>query len=251
VNPHPDRAAWIRGSDALCLGGPRVAPPEVRRLILLGPPGAGKSTLAESLQDALGSCPLSTGDLFRAARRLPEAMLSPAMRAAVARMDAGRLVSDDLVLELVRERCGCLRCRGGFVLDGFPRTVAQAEALDRLLEAQGVRLDGVVNLEVPDATVIARLSGRRVCPECRASYHVATKPPRHPGMCDACHTGLVQRDDDRPGVIRERLRAYLASTAPLLAYYGSRVFTVDAGGSPAATLDQALSALAARHARLP
>ena len=152
-----DRTTWFRGD------APGEPPPPVAgrpyRLVLLGPPGVGKGTQAELLCEALGACHLSTGDVFRAAAC--QGTPSPALRAAVDAMRRGELVPDAVVIELVRERAGCLRCRGGFLLDGFPRTVAQAEALEALLVEQGVALDAVVSYELPLDEVVARLSDRR------------------------------------------------------------------------------------------
>ena len=137
------------------------------RLVLLGAPGVGKGTQAELLRDHLGACPLSTGDVFRAAKTLPESDRSPAMVAALEHMSKGELVPDATVLEMVRERKACLCCPGGFLLDGFPRTVAQAEALAGLLVEVGVKLDAVVNFRLPIDEIVSRLSGRRTCPPAR------------------------------------------------------------------------------------
>jgi adenylate kinase len=218
------------------------------RLVLLGPPGAGKGTQAELLTQALGNCHLSTGDLFRAAQCVPDP--SPALRDALAAMRRGELVSDEVVVALVRERARCLRCRGGFLLDGFPRTVAQAEALDALLAEQGVALDAVLSYELPLEEVVARLSGRRTCPACKAVYHIAARPPRVEDVCDRCGGRLVQRADDRPESIRVRLHAYEESTRPLADYYAraGKLVSVAAAGTPEQTLTRSLAALAGQTA---
>jgi adenylate kinase len=239
------RAAWFRGGDVPCEPMPHDRP---HRLVLLGPPGAGKGTQAELLTQALGSCHLSTGDLFRAAQCVPDP--SPALRDALAAMRRGELVSDDVVVALVRERARCLRCRGGFLLDGFPRTVAQAEALDALLAEQGLALDAVLSYELPLEEVVARLSGRRTCPGCKAVYHLAARPPRVEGVCDQCGGVLVQRADDRPELIRVRLRAYKESTRPLTDYYAraGKLVPAPASGTPEEILARALAALEGRGA---
>jgi adenylate kinase len=218
------------------------------RLVLLGPPGAGKGTQAELLTRALGACHLSTGELFRAAQCVPDP--TPALQGALGAMRRGELVPDDLVVALVRERSRCLRCRGGFLLDGFPRTVGQAEALDALLAEQGVALDAVVSYELPLEAVIARLSGRRTCPTCKAVYHLAARPPRADGVCDQCGVRLEQRADDRPESIRVRLHAYEESTRPLADYYSraGKLLTVPASGPPEAILARSLAALDGRTA---
>jgi adenylate kinase len=227
-----DRTNWLKGPAAPC-----DPLPGVRRrynLVLLGPPGVGKGTQAALLAERLGACHLSTGDIFRVARTLPECERTPALSAAVDAMTQGRLVSDETVVELVRERSGCFRCNGGFLLDGFPRTVRQAEALDEILAREQVVLDAVVNFDLPIDVVVARLGGRRVCPSCKAVFHVATQPPRVAGVCDGCGTSLIQREDDRPHAVRVRMDAYAESTRPLADYYRAKglLLTVEASGTP-------------------
>ena len=165
MSDQPDRAAWFEGGEAKC-----DVPPSTRerayRLVLLGPPGVGKGTQAELLCKALGTCHLSTGDVFRAAQCQSEH--SPALTTALEAMRRGELVSDGLVVSMVSERSGCLGCGGGFLLDGFPRTAAQAEALDELLDMQGVHLDAVLSYELPLHEIVDRLSGRRTCSKCKA-----------------------------------------------------------------------------------
>jgi adenylate kinase len=235
-----DRAGWLR-ADAQCQ--PAASPERPYRLVLLGPPGAGKGTQAELLCRTLGTCHLSTGDIFRAAQC--ETDPSPALKAALAAMRRGELVPDPVVTALVRERIGCLRCRGGFLLDGFPRTVAQADALDGLLADQCLGLDAVLSYELPAAEVVARLSGRRTCPGCKAVYHLAACPPRAEGVCDRCGGRLVQRGDDRPETIRVRLRAYEEWTRPLAGYYGrtGKLVAIPASGTPDEVLGRTLKAV--------
>ncbi len=187
-----------------------------RRIVLLGAPGAGKGTQAKLLAEGQGLAHLSTGDLLRAA----VAAGTPAGRAAKVHMDAGRLVPDDVVFGVLFER---LDARvPGFVLDGFPRNVAQAEELDRRLAALRLPLEAVVDIDVPDARLAARLAGRRACRGCGRIYHVEALPPRKAGTCDDCGGALVQRDDDRPEVVGERLAVYHRQTEPLRARYAAR-----------------------------
>jgi adenylate kinase len=218
----------------------------VYHVVLLGPPGAGKGTQAGLLAERLGACHLSTGDLFRAARQLDACDRTPALAAALEHMGRGELVPDATVLDLVRERRGCLRCRGGFLLDGFPRTVAQAEALDGLLAAEGVRLDAVLNYELPVEQVVARLGGRRSCPACRAVFHLEARPPQVEGVCDRCGGLLERREDDRPQVVRIRMLAYERDTAPLADHYRRRglLRVVSAEGAPEEVRARSLAALA-------
>ena len=179
----PNRAGWFRGSDFACEPGPSSRD-RIYRLVLLGPPGVGKGTQAELLCDRLGTCHLSTGDLFRAGTCTAEP--SPAMTAALEAMHRGELVSDELVMSMVRERCGCLRCHGGFLLDGIPRTLGQAEALEVILERLGVALDAVLSYELPLDEIVARLGGRRTCRDCKAVYHLTSRPPMVDETCDRC-----------------------------------------------------------------
>lgn len=225
-------------------------PPVVQRtwhLILLGPPGVGKGTQAELLNNSLGACPLSTGDVFRAAKG-HAAKPGSAMAAAQEQMQRGELVTDETVIGLIRERKRCLHCKGGFMLDGFPRTLPQAVSLDRLLSIEGIALDGVISYELPTEQVIARLSGRRVCPQCKSVFHVATKPPRHEGVCDKCGSALEQRADDRPEAIAVRLKAYTDATEPLIDYYRAKglLVAIPADGEPMEIVARTLDALAER-----
>lgn len=230
---HGDRSRWLHGSNGACI---RTDPYPARalRLVLLGAPGAGKGTQAALIAERYGTCPLSTGDVFREAKRGPVATLDGAMKQAVELMAQGRLVPDETVVDLVRERGHCLLCNYGFILDGFPRTAWQAEALEDLLLERGRRLDAVLNYTLPRDIVIRRLSGRRTCADCKATYHLEDKPPAAPGKCDRCGGSLFQRSDDHPDAIAVRLQAYEESTAPLIAYYEDRqmLHNISADGAP-------------------
>jgi len=229
-----DRTAWLKGGDALCAEPPPRPAGRIWRLVLLGAPGVGKGTQAELLSQRLGACQLSTGDVFRAAKCLAEGERSPALEAAMHYMIRGDLVPDDTVLAIVAERTRCLRCCGGFLLDGFPRTVAQAEALEVLLKKENVPLTAVLNYELPLDRIVARLSGRRTCSKCKAVFHVTNMPPRVKGICDHCGGQLIQREDDRPESVRVRMEAYEKSTRPLIDFYKKRglLVTIKAEGSP-------------------
>jgi adenylate kinase len=208
----------------------------------------GKGTQAELLSERLGACHLSTGDIFRAAKGMQACDRTPALSQAVDFMRRGELVPDETVLGIVAERLNCLRCEGGFLLDGFPRTVAQATALEQLLAGQELSLDAVVSYELPLEKVVARLAGRRTCSVCKAVYHVETRPPKVPGVCDHCGGALIQREDDRPESIRVRMEAYERSTAPLAQFYRDRnlLVSVDAEGTPEQIFERTLQALRPR-----
>ena len=160
-------------------------------------------------------------------------------------MRRGELVSDSLVVTMVGDASGCLGCGGGFLLDGFPRTAAQAEALDDLLDQQGVKLDAVLSYELPLNEIVDRLSGRRTCSRCKAVFHATARPPHKEGVCDLCSGELIQREDDRPESIRVRMNAYEESTRPLADYYQQtgRLLTISAAGTPEAILDRSIAAL--------
>ena len=239
-----DRTTWLKDGKAEC----KVKPEGGRRpwrFVLLGAPGIGKGTQAELLSRKLGACQLSTGDLFRAAKAIAECERSPAIREALDYMKAGRLVPDDTVVALVRERVKCLHCDGGFLLDGFPRTVAQAEALAHILEDEKIKLDAVISYELPVEQVLERLSGRRMCEKCKASFHIKDLPPAVEGVCDHCGGKLYQREDDRPEAIRVRLETYDRSTAPLIGFYEKNglLVRVTCGRMPQETLQRTLAAL--------
>jgi len=228
-----DRAAWLKGGDALCVDPPAKPAGKIWRLVLLGAPGVGKGTQAALLSERLGACQLSTGDVFRAAKCLAEGERSPTLEAAMHYMVRGELVPDDTVLGIVQERLRCLRCCGGFLLDGFPRTVAQAKALESLLKQENVPLSAVLNYEMPIDQIVTRLSGRRTCAKCKAVFHLTNMPPRVKGICDHCRGELVQREDDRPESVRVRMETYEKSTRPLIDFYQKRglLVTIKAEGS--------------------
>lgn len=185
------------------------------KLILLGPPGAGKGTQAKMLTDRFAIPQISTGDILRAAVKAGTEMGLQAK----ACMDAGALVPDAVVVGIVRDRLQEKDCQAGFILDGFPRTVPQAEALTATLAELGKNLDAVLSLEVDVEALVERLTGRRTCRDCGRGYHVKFDPPQQAGICDACGGELVQRDDDREATIRKRLEVYREQTLPLVGYY--------------------------------
>ncbi len=185
------------------------------RLVLLGPPGCGKGTQAERLSREYGLARISTGDMLREEANLK----SDLGRRVKGIMDAGRLVPDGVVLELVQKRTKAKDAAEGYVLDGFPRTLAQAEALALLLSGEKAGLDAVISLEIDDDAIVRRLSHRRTCSVCGELYNILSAPPEKDGICDSCGGALVQRDDDREETIRERLRVYRSETAPLKDYY--------------------------------
>lgn len=217
-------------------------------MVLLGAPGVGKGTQAELLGERLGPCQLSTGDVFRAAKTLDPSERTPALNAALEYMKRGELVPDATVIGIVRERPTCLRCPGGFLLDGFPRTVEQAEALAGMLKDLGMKLDAVLSYDLPIEQIVSRLSGRRTCGSCKAVYHVTTKPPKVADVCDHCGGALILREDDRPESIRVRMEAYHKSTAPLADYYRERglLVSIPAEGSPEDIYKRTMVALASR-----
>ena len=243
-----DRAAWLQGPSAQCSTAAEQARPW--RLILLGAPGVGKGTQADLLHKQLGACHLSTGDVFRAAATSTDCAPSPAMQQALDYMRRGELVPDTTVWEMVRERRGCLHCRGGFILDGFPRTLAQADSLKRLFEEDGLALSAVVNYALPLGEIVERLSGRRTCKQCKAVYHTTRQPSRTEGICDRCGGTLYQREDDRPESITVRMAAYEKSTAPLIEFYEKLglLLPVVADGAPDEILARTLVDLEKRRA---
>jgi adenylate kinase len=189
------------------------------RLIFLGPPGVGKGTQAQRLAAEEGIPQVSTGEILRHAVKQG----TPLGKQAQGFMDAGKLVPDEVVIGIIRERVKGAECARGYILDGFPRTVAQAEALDQMLRTNGgPGIDHVVSFEVPHADLIRRLSGRRSCPACQAVYHLEHAPPKREGRCDTCGGALVQRDDDKPETVEARLAVYERQTRPLIEYYERR-----------------------------
>ena len=184
------------------------------KLILLGAPGAGKGTQAEILSRKLAIPAISTGNILRAAIKNGTEIGKMAQKF----IDGGKLVPDDVIIGIVRERLADPDCANGFILDGFPRTIPQAEAL----ENAGIDIDAAVSIEVNDETIVERMSGRRVCRECGATYHVVTKPPRKEGVCDLCGGELIIRADDTPETVKARLAVYHRETEPLTAFYAER-----------------------------
>lgn len=181
------------------------------KLILLGAPGAGKGTQAELLSKQLGIPQISTGNILREAVRNQ----TPTGLKAKALMDAGKLVDDDTILGILAERLAQPDCAKGYILDGVPRTLAQAEGMAE----RGIELDAVVSIEIDDAVIEARMTGRRVCPKCGASYHVAANPPKAEGICDVCGEALIIRKDDAPETVKSRLRVYHEQTEVLKSFY--------------------------------
>ena len=209
------------------------------RVAFLGPPGAGKGTQARDLAQEWGALHLATGDMLREA----VAAGSPLGREAKSYMDQGALVPDDVIVRMMAERLGAADAGRGFILDGFPRTIAQAEALARLLKDLGQTLDTVVYFDVSEPELLRRLTGRRVCRACGHSYHVTSNPPKRAGVCDACGGELYQRDDDGEATVRNRLEVYRRQTAPLLDYYRQRNLLVTVSGEgPVVTIRDAIRA---------
>jgi adenylate kinase len=188
------------------------------RVVLLGPPGAGKGTQAKLLQGEFQACQISTGDILRKA----VAEQSQLGKEASEYINRGALVPDSVMVKLVAERLKDNDCRKGFVLDGFPRTIPQAQSLEEILNKIGLVLDRVLLVEVPAKLIVERLAGRRTCRECGAPYHRSFDPPKQEGVCDRCGGELLQRDDDREETVRARLDVYDAQTAPLVDYYRQR-----------------------------
>jgi len=199
------------------------------RVVLLGPPGAGKGTQAETIVKAYEIPHISTGDMFRSAVKEGTKLGMEAK----AYMDAGALVPDELTIGIVKERLQKLDCQKGFLLDGFPRTLAQADALDKLLQELGSSLDAVLNIEVPFEDLITRLTGRFICRQCQAPYHKVFNPPKQAGICDLCGGELYQRADDSEATVTARLEVYKRQTAPLISYYANsnRLITINGQGS--------------------
>lgn len=199
------------------------------RLILLGAPGAGKGTQAETLMKLYNIPTISTGNIFRE----HISKNTPLGQEAKRYMDQGQLVPDELVIELVKDRITQDDCKNGMILDGFPRTIPQAEALDIMLNELGMPIDHVVDVEVPDEVIIERMAGRTVCPSCGASYHKLYKVEKVAGNCDECSTALIQREDDKAETVKKRLEVYHAQTKPLIAFYEKqgKVLEIDGVGS--------------------
>jgi adenylate kinase len=217
-------------------------------LILLGPPGAGKGTQSELLERRYGVAKISTGDMLRAEL----AAKTPLGLEAEAVMAAGKLVSDDLMIRMISLRISQPDCANGFILDGFPRTVPQAEALDKLLHETAVDLDAVIELKVDEAVLVERISGRYSCAKCGTGYHDRFKLPKVEGVCDVCgSTAFKRRPDDKAETVHARLEAYNADTVPILPYYKAkgRLFTVD-GMAEMAEVERQIEAVL-RHVGVP
>ncbi len=196
------------------------------KLVFLGPPGAGKGTLASLAKDAFGVVHISTGDIFRANIKNG----TPLGLKVKAILDSGGLVSDETTIEIVKDRLMQADCKAGYLLDGFPRTVVQAEAL-----ATFEKLDSVVNFVLDENVIVSRLSGRRVCKACGTGFHLTAMPPQKPGTCDKCGGELIQRKDDEASSIQERLRVYAAQTEPLIHWYRTKGLLKDIDASPQPT----------------
>ena len=185
------------------------------KIVFLGPPGAGKGTQAEQIIDKLSIPQISTGEILRRAIREK----TPTGLEAQSYIEKGALVPDDVVVRIVRERLAEADCAGGYLLDGFPRTVPQAEALDAALTKIGEKMDYAIDVDVPDENIVSRMSGRRACLDCGATYHIVSLPPKTEGKCDHCGSDLVLRDDDKPETVQKRLTVYHEQTQPLIDYY--------------------------------
>ncbi len=245
-----NRAAWLQGPNGHCSAVPENNS-KPWRIILLGAPGVGKGTQAELLQKRLGACHLSTGDVFRAAAGRTSCDLSPAMTVAIEHMRRGTLVPDTTVWEMVRERNRCLRCQGGFLLDGFPRTLAQANSLHELLEVENLPLTAVIDYELPITEIVSRLSGRRTCKNCKAVFHVSQQPSKTEDICDHCGGSLIQREDDRSESVTVRMQVYTRETAPLIEFYEEEglLLSIPATGSPEEICSRTMDALTATPVR--
>lgn len=194
---------------------------------MLGAPGAGKGTQAEKIADEYQIPHISTGDIFRANIRNGTEL----GKKAKTYMDAGQLVPDELTVDLLIDRISREDCKKGYVLDGFPRTIPQAECLEKALSERNEVLDFAINVEASDENIISRMNGRRVCPECGATYHTIYIPTKTEGVCDRCGGRLTQRDDDKPETVRNRLSVYHAQTQPLIRFYGDRKILHEVDGT--------------------
>ncbi len=210
------------------------------RIIMLGAPGAGKGTQAKKVAEAYGIPHISTGDIFRANIKGGTEL----GKKAKSYMDAGKLVPDELVCDLVADRIAQDDCKEGFILDGFPRTIPQAEALEEAVKKLGTKMDYAVDVDVPDEAIIARMSGRRACVGCGATYHVEYNPPKVEGVCDHCGEALILRDDDKPETVKTRLDVYHKETQPLIDFYAAREILVTVDGTQ--PMDQVFEAIKAK-----
>lgn len=196
-------------------------------ILLMGPPGAGKGTQAERLIETYGIPQISTGDMFRAAVKEQ----TPLGLEAKKYMDNGQLVPDAVTVGIVKERLAKDDCKKGFILDGFPRTTSQAVSLDAILQDLGIKLNGVVNIAVPDEELVRRTTGRQICRSCGATYHITFKPSKKAGVCDKCGGALYQRDDDKMETVKTRLSVYAAQTKPLIDYYKNSNLYIEINGA--------------------
>ena len=199
------------------------------RLIMLGAPGAGKGTQAAKVAESLHIPHISTGDIFRANIKNGTEL----GKKAKAFMDAGKLVPDELTCDLVADRLAQSDCSEGFILDGFPRTIPQAEALEEVLKKLGTKIDYAVNIDVPDEAIVSRMSGRRACVGCGATYHIVYNPPKTENVCDVCGQTLILRDDDKPETVQTRLKVYHDQTQPLIDFYSGKGALVTVDGTMA------------------
>lgn len=199
------------------------------KIVMLGAPGAGKGTQAKMLAEKCGIPHISTGDIFRA--NIKEG--TELGKQAKSYMDQGKLVPDSLTIQLIMDRLGKEDCKKGYILDGFPRTIPQAESLDAALKNVNDKLDFAIDVEVPDENIKERMSGRRACLSCGATYHIAFAPPKTEGICDRCNGELVLRDDDKPETVQERLVVYHNQTQPLIQYYEKQNLLVTIDGTQA------------------
>ena len=197
------------------------------KIIMLGAPGAGKGTQAKMIADKYSIPHISTGDIFRANIKNGTEL----GKKANTYMDQGLLVPDELVVDLVVDRVGQEDCANGYVLDGFPRTIPQAESLDAALEKLGSKVDYAINVEVPDENIVRRMSGRRACVACGATYHIVHIPTKVEGICDRCGSELILRDDDKPETVKKRLAVYHEQTQPLIDYYNNKKVLVEVDGT--------------------
>ena len=205
------------------------------KIIMLGAPGAGKGTQAEKLAEKYALPHISTGDIFR--KNLKEG--TDLGKEAKTYMDAGKLVPDELTVRILLDRVGNDDCKNGYILDGFPRTIPQAEALDAELEKLGEKIDFAIDVDVPDENIVDRMSGRRACPKCGRTYHTQYMPPKKEGICDECASELIIRDDDKPETVKNRLKVYHEQTQPLVDYYKKKgvYHTVDGTAEVEAVFD--------------
>lgn len=209
------------------------------KIIMLGAPGAGKGTQAKKIAEQYGIPHISTGDIFRANIKGGTEL---GMKAK-SYMDQGQLVPDDVTIGMLLDRISEADCGGGYVLDGFPRTIPQAESLTKALESRGEKMDYAVNVDVPDAAIVERMSGRRACLSCGATYHVVYNAPAKENVCDACGEALVLRDDDKPETVQKRLSVYHDQTQPLIEYYQKAGILVTVDGTQ--DLNQVFQAITA------